>query len=178
MNKPNAIPQNIEIGQVVFFIHKKLQAVVPALVTEETVKRTKDGVQVSYVVVVGGDKNKTTMNLDSLSDNVFSSLQEVEAHLRQKLETTISQSVQKASDWSLKWYGKDLSSASMMLDSNEQFIQSELKTENVGSRMPADPLDGLFLDETDYSQHQTSEQTGIVVKLPNGQEVPVTTNDN
>lgn len=178
MNKINAIPQNVEIGQVVFFIHKKLQAVVPALVTEETVKRTKEGVQVSYVVVVGGDKNKTTINLDSLSDNVFSSLQEVEAHLRQKLETTISQSVQKASDWSMKWYGKDLSSPSLMLDSNEQFIQNELKSENVG-RTP-DPLDGLFLDENDYGQqHQTtSEETGIVVKLPNGQEVPVTTNDN
>ena len=69
-----------DVGQVVYLLSKKDSRIFPAKVVEQICRKTLDGEEISYVVQLP-DKKSTCVSLESLSVDVFITLDSLQTHL-------------------------------------------------------------------------------------------------
>jgi len=99
--------KEIQIGQVVYVLSNKTQAIVPALVVEETTVNTLEGKRITWKVAVGpeGPKRKV-VDSTNLNGEIFSSLKDVEEYLKTRLTKIIDKAVSDAHKNESVWYSK------------------------------------------------------------------------
>ena len=98
--------KDFKIGQVVYVLSNKTQAIVPALIIEETVINTLSKKDVSWKVAIGpqGPKQKIIQASD-LNGELFPSLEAVQTHLQERLNGFIKKVVGDAKKNENNWYG-------------------------------------------------------------------------
>lgn len=97
---------DFRIGEIVYVLSNKTQAIVPALVVEETTINTLQGKKVSWKVAIGprGAKQKV-IESSQLNGDMFPSLDAVEEFLKSRLTKFIDKVVGDAKKNEDSWYG-------------------------------------------------------------------------
>lgn len=102
------------IGQVIYILSTKTQSVIPAIVTEEDIRkiRKSDGIQelVTYKLCVG--PSKSTIDLSRINGDTYSSLEEIRKILTEKMTSYIDDLIGKAQKDVKEWYGINIDSTS------------------------------------------------------------------
>jgi hypothetical protein len=86
-----------DVGQVVYLLSKKDSRIFPAKVVEQICRKTLDGEEISYVVQLP-DKKSTCVSLESLSVDVFITLDSLQTHLLNEAMDLIKLSTQSAAE--------------------------------------------------------------------------------
>jgi len=84
-----------EVGQVIYVISRKESRVYPVLVVEETVRRTIEGQETTYTVRVP-DKKGTVVPLDGITEQAFTTSDELREHLINSATKAINTMVESA----------------------------------------------------------------------------------
>jgi len=97
--------KDFNIGQVVYVLSNKTQAIVPALIIEETTIKALSKKEVTWKVAIGpsGSKQKIIQASD-LNGELFASLGAVEAYLQARLNGFIKKVVDDATKNENNWY--------------------------------------------------------------------------
>jgi len=98
--------QNYQIGQIVYVLSDKAEAIVPAIVVEELVHKKLDGNSVSWKVAVGPPEKKKIVASDELSGEIYTSLEEIQDVMVKRLTVFVDNLVGGAQKRTEKWYGK------------------------------------------------------------------------
>lgn len=99
---------NYSVGQVLYVVFKRETKVVPVLVIEEIVRKTREGVNVDYVVQVGSANTKETkLNLTALEGEVFETPSSVVDALTSRAHKTIAKLVDVAVEKASAWYKQE-----------------------------------------------------------------------
>lgn len=108
MTKSNKLLRTFEIGQIVYVLSDKAEAIVPAIVVEELVHKKLDGNSISWKVAVGPPSKKKIVASDELSGEIYTSLDEIERVMLKRLSTFVTNLVSKAHKRTEDWYGKQI----------------------------------------------------------------------
>lgn len=100
--------QNFQIGQIVYVLSDKAEAIVPAIVVEELVHKKLDGNSVSWKVAVGPPAKKKIVASDDLSGEIYTSLDEIRRVMMRRLSEYVENLVGKAAKRTEVWYGKQI----------------------------------------------------------------------
>jgi hypothetical protein len=84
------------VGQVLFIILNKKQQVVPVQVTEQVVRRSLNGEEISYSVAVPGRDDMKSISLEQIDGEVFTSIEEVRAQMFEHASSVIDMISTKA----------------------------------------------------------------------------------
>lgn len=98
--------QNFQIGQIVYVLSDKAEAIVPAIVVEELVHKKLDGNSISWKVAVGPPAKKKIVASDELSGEIYTSLDEIQKVMVKRLMTFVDDLIGKAHKRTESWYGK------------------------------------------------------------------------
>ena len=93
-----------DVGQVVYLLSSKDSRIFPAQVVEQVCRKTLDSEEISYVVQLP-DKKATRMSLESLSVDVFITLDALQTHLLNEAMNSIKQSTQAAKEVQERIFG-------------------------------------------------------------------------
>jgi hypothetical protein len=85
-----------QVGQVLFIILNKKQQVIPVQVTEQVVRRSLNGEEISYSVSVPNRGENRVIELDSIDGEVFESIKEVQATMFEHANYVITTITDKA----------------------------------------------------------------------------------
>tara|TARA_R100000808_G_C2155555_1_gene168693 strand:+ start:36861 stop:37310 length:450 start_codon:yes stop_codon:yes gene_type:complete len=83
-----------QVGQVVYVIFTKKQRVIPVKIVEQIVRRSVDGESIQYLVNVPG--RDESIDLGRLGSEIYSTIDEVQAQLRQNADIAITEMTQQA----------------------------------------------------------------------------------
>lgn len=139
MSNPTKPPVFYTIGQIIYILSNKNQTVVPAIVSEEDVRKIKtlNGVQeiVNYKLSIG--KDKKIVDLNRIDAEVFTSLQDVRTTLLGRLTNFIDNLVKATQKDVFDWYqmGTDISDTSELVDSLGQPTGPKLDPEQIRSSL-------------------------------------------
>ena len=98
--------QNYQIGQIVYIMSDKAEAIVPAIVVEELIHKRLDGDSISWKVAVGPVEKKKIVASDDLSGEIYTSLEEIRNVMSARLSDYIDNLLSKAVKRTESWYGK------------------------------------------------------------------------
>jgi len=98
--------QNFQIGQIVYVLSDKAEAIVPAIVVEELVHKKLDGNSISWKVAVGPPEKKKIVASDELSGEIYTSLDEIQNVMVKRLTSFVDNLIDGAHKRTEKWYGK------------------------------------------------------------------------
>lgn len=145
--------QSFSIGQVVYVLSDKAEAIVPAIVVEEMVVKKLDGSSVSWKVAVGPPEKKKIVASHELSGDVYTSLDEIKEVMTKRLSKFVNELIYNASKRTEAWYGKQVSKGNGSL--------TETSPEKIDPASLIDSIEGrenanLFLKSP--GQEVTSEQ--------------------
>lgn len=110
--------QSFNIGQVVYVLPDKAEAIVPAIVVEEMVIKKLDGETVSWKVAVGPPEKKKIVASHELSGEVYTSLDEIKSVMTKRLSEFIDNLVKQAENRTELWYGKQLEQKKVNADTD------------------------------------------------------------
>jgi len=85
-----------QVGQVLFIILNKKQQVIPVQVTEQVVRRSLSGEEISYSVSVPNREENRVIELDSIDGEVFESIKEVQTTMFEHANYVITTITDKA----------------------------------------------------------------------------------
>jgi hypothetical protein len=97
---------NLSIGQIIYVLSNKAQKIIPAVVVEEMIVKKIDGNQISWKVSVGPAGKEKTIDSKRLDGELYSSLEEVQGVLEERLGQFINQIVIDAEKRAQSWYGQ------------------------------------------------------------------------
>ena len=83
-----------QVGQVVYVIFTKKQRVIPVKIVEQIVRRSVDGESIQYLVNVPG--RDESIDLGKLGSEIYATIDEVRAQLRQNADSAIMEMTQQA----------------------------------------------------------------------------------
>lgn len=110
------------IGQIIYILSNKSQSVVPAIVAEEDFRKVKklDGVHevVNYKLTIGPKDRQKTVPLSQIDGEVYVSLEDIRAHLVQRLTSFVDEVVNTTQGNVRNWYG--VIANNQVLESSEQ----------------------------------------------------------
>jgi len=109
MTKSSKPQRTFEIGQIVYVLSDKAEAIVPAIVVEELVHKKLDGNSISWKVAVGPPSKKKIVASDDLSGEIYTSLDEIQKVMLKRLSSFVTDLVGKAHKRTESWYGKQVS---------------------------------------------------------------------
>lgn len=92
------------IGQIIYVLLSREKSVVPMQIVEEISRKTKDGLQVSYVATFGSGENKESIIISDIKGELFSSLDEIRQNLLQKATSSIDALLVSAKKKADLWY--------------------------------------------------------------------------
>lgn len=101
--------QTFGMGQIIYILSNKSQAVVPAIVDEQVVRKIRkaDGIHevVSYKLCIGPKERQQIVDLTRVDGEVFESLEAIRATLVQRLTGFVDELVKTTQTNVMKWYG-------------------------------------------------------------------------
>ena len=84
------------VGQVLFIILNKKQQVIPCQVTEQVVRRSLSGEDISYSVSIPGRNENKIHELDAIDGEVFDSIEDVRKYMFEQTSQIINTITEKA----------------------------------------------------------------------------------
>ena len=84
------------VGQVLFIILNKKQQVIPVQVTEQIVRRTLNGEEISYTVSIPAREGLKPMTLEQIDGEVFTSIDQVKERMFDNATEVINAITEKA----------------------------------------------------------------------------------
>lgn len=118
--------QSFKIGQVVYVLSDKAEAIVPAIVVEEMVVKKLDGSSVSWKVAVGPPDKKKIVASHELTGDVYTSLDEIREVMTKRLETFVNNLLDVARQRTETWYGKQVPSQEQVETTNGKIDPASL----------------------------------------------------
>jgi len=85
-----------KVGQVLFIILNKKQQVVPVQVTEQVVRRSLNGEEISYSVAVPGREDMKNIALEQIDGEVFTSIDKLRTQMFEHASSVIDMISSKA----------------------------------------------------------------------------------
>ena len=85
-----------QVGQVLFIILNKKQQVIPVQVTEQVVRRSLNGEEISYSVSIPSRDENRVHELDSIDGEVFDSIDDVRNYMLEQTMQIIATITDKA----------------------------------------------------------------------------------
>ncbi len=97
--------KKFEIGQVAYVLSNKTQKIVPVLIVEKTTVESIEDKKASWKVALGpaGEKRQV-VEASKLNGEMFTSLQEIEEHLKRNLTNFINKVISEAKRNETAWY--------------------------------------------------------------------------
>ena len=96
---------SLQIGQIIYVLSNKAQKIIPAIVVEEVTIKKLDGNETSWKVSVGPQGKEKIIDSKRLDGELYASLDEVQAVLKNKLDEFIVGIVSEAEKRAAEWYG-------------------------------------------------------------------------
>jgi len=116
--KVGEVEDNLSIGQVVYILSGKGQAILPARIIERAVIQTLDDKSVTWKLAIGraGDPDRPQKIVDSkkINGEIYSSLEEIQSVLNGRLSSFIQKLISTARQREETWYGKKPSAGSAL----------------------------------------------------------------
>jgi len=104
-----------KIGQIVYILSGKGQAIIPAMIVEQMTVQTLDGVRVSWKLAIGAKNNpnkpQQVVESDNINGEIFGSLEAVKTALETKLKNFIASITRDAKKRTQVWYGSQIKNA-------------------------------------------------------------------
>ncbi len=147
-----------QVGQVLFIILNKKQQVIPVQVTEQVVRRSLNGEEISYSVSIPNRDGDRVLELDSIDGEVFDSIEDVKKTMFEHANYVISTITDKALTIAKKRFDYDNLSTSPEIsdldttlmvsgppkDSNDNSVKVELEDGTIANvKMPDIPLNEI-----------------------------------
>lgn len=146
------VQQHFNIGQIIYILSNQSQTVVPAVISEEDIRkvRTLEGVQevVNYKLSVGPKGRQKNVNLNSVDGEIYISLENLRTTLTEKLTLFVDELVKNTENKVRDWYNINPST-----DKNQIMDSPELTNEN-GQRF--DPEQIIHAVETNTELNRTN----------------------
>src|SRR5690606_25928254 len=118
--------QSFRIGQIVYVLSEKAEAIVPAIVVEEMVVKKLDGSSVSWKVAVGPPGKKKIVASHDISGDVFMSLDEIKEVMTKRLAAYVDNLIGEARQRTESWYGKQIEQPEQEESSNRKIDPASL----------------------------------------------------
>lgn len=118
--------QSFRIGQIVYVLSEKAEAIVPAIVVEEMVVKKLDGSSVSWKVAVGPPDKKKIVASHDISGDVFMSLDEIKEVMTKRLAAYVDNLIGEARQRTESWYGKRVEQPEQKESSNGKIDPASL----------------------------------------------------
>ena len=147
-----------QVGQVLFIILNKKQQVIPVQVTEQVVRRSLNGEEISYSVSIPNRDGDRALELDSIDGEVFDSIEDVKKTMFEHANYVISTITDKALTIAKKRFDYDNLSTSPEIsdldttlmvsgppkDSNDKSVKVKLEDGTIANvKMPDIPLNEI-----------------------------------
>lgn len=97
---------SLEIGQIVYILSDKAQAIVPAIVVEEVIVKKFDGNQVSWKVSIGPKNNNKVVDSSRINGEIYTSLEDVKNVLMERFTGFVNGLCSDTEKKVESWYGK------------------------------------------------------------------------
>lgn len=94
----------LNVGQVVFVLSNKAQAVLPALVIQEHRTKHLKGEEVTWTIQYGPPGKQKTVESHRIDGELYSTLDEVQKVMNSRFEEFVADLVGKAAQLEQKWY--------------------------------------------------------------------------
>jgi hypothetical protein len=101
--------QTYQIGQIVYLLSDKAEAIVPAIVVEELILKKLDGNTVSWKMAVGPPDKKKILASTELEGEIYTSLEEIRRVMVERLTGYVTNLISQAEKRTEVWYGKQMS---------------------------------------------------------------------
>lgn len=95
------------IGQIIYVLSEKTQAVLPGIICEEINHKTLDGIKTSYRVTIGPVGKQRVVDLTTVDGEVYGDLQEVRNVLVGRLTAFVDSLCNTTSERVQQWYGQN-----------------------------------------------------------------------
>lgn len=151
--------QSFNIGQIVYVLSDKAEAIVPAIVVEEMVIKKLDGSSVSWKVAVGPPEKKKIVASHELSGDVYTSLEEIKTVMVERLSKFVNDLVENARQRTELWYGKQAEAPHGHMDVNGKIDPASL-IDSIEGRESTNQIVKVS------NQEQNGEQQSFKVKAP------------
>ena len=139
-----------KVGQVLFVILNKRQQVIPVQVNEQVVRRSLEGEDISYTVLIPAKDSDKLYNLDEVDGDVYESIDEVRRVMHEHASKVITSITYKA-----------------IKIAESRFETSLNPLDNLMSEVPADAKEDV--PPADDSDQVTLEDGRVAnVHLPDG----------
>lgn len=137
------------VGDIVYIVSNKKRQVLPAQVIEQINRKTLQGEQIQYQVLIAGAQSPVDLGSLSAIGKIFSSLEEVRESLHKQAQLAIAQVIEDATN---------LASIHFSIDEE-------------GAAPGLEPTDETFASVVD--ELATPEAKRVKVKLPDGTSASV-----
>lgn len=190
---------NLHIGQVLYVISPSTTKIVPVVVSECVRTETLNGDTVTWKVIIGPEAKRKVVDLKKVSGEKFPSLQAAKLGLLSQFETFLNETVEETAKNVKAWYNIDPEKVQAPKPTTTEEVgfdpESLINEINETPPLPAAfvaPPQGPRLSATDSPQERaaklramaTPDEDGNIpevvggttkmIKLPDGQEIPVT----
>jgi len=184
MDSPQINEKGFSIGQVVYILSNKSQKIVPGMIIEEAIVKKLDGNHISWKIAVGPAGKEKVIDHAKLDGDIFTSLSDIEAVMRKRLESFLADLLNEAKSRAVAWYPQKTSTGisssfkeevdTNKVDPDTLYINSV--TENVQTNQHAivhNPMRDALRKVVDEESQQL--QPGVIgseiLVLDNGQHV-------
>lgn len=155
--------QSFEIGQIVYVLSEKAEAIVPAVIVEEMVVKKLDGSSTSWKVAIGPPSKKKIVETDELSGDVYTSLDDIRDVMTKRLEKFVDNLLSQATQRTEAWYGKQLPKS----DQDGQAPNGKIDPASLIDSIEGNGKSGDFI-QTPGRNGQTSESVKITAPVNQG----------
>lgn len=168
--------QSLNIGQVVYVLPDKAEAIVPAIVVEEMVIKKLDGETVSWKVAVGPPEKKKIVASHELSGEVYTSLDEIKDVMTKRLSEFVSNLIKQAENRTEQWYGKQIKQTKNATNASNGESEGQSKKIDATSLVNSiENEDSAFTNEESSQKQQNALSDTYKIKAPVNQG-PLQTN--
>ena len=129
---------SLQIGQIIYVLSNKAQKIIPAIVVEEVTIKKLDGNETSWKVSVGPQGKEKIIDSKRLDGELYASLDEVQAVLKNKLDEFIVGIVSEAEKRAAEWYGSKTKLAEQYRDDDKIDPNSLIEEDVVPAKSSTD----------------------------------------
>lgn len=152
--------QTFQIGQIVYLLSDKAEAIVPAIVVEELTLKKLDGNTISWKMAVGPPDKKKILASTDLEGEIYTSLEEIRKVMVERLMGYVTNLISQAEKRTEIWYGKQMLAPVSMTEGGKIDPASLIES-----------IDGLQEPQTNKSI-----EGNYKIKAPSGVQGPLKTN--
>lgn len=137
------------VGQVIYLLNEKNLKIIPCLITEELIKSSLEGKEVSYTVMLPGLKQKQIPLADT-DMSKFSDLESARSFMYENAKTAINSMIDAASHFESEFFDdKKFTNDSDKIDPDDDFISEEnnlvdVSQEELGEKVKVDIGNGIM----------------------------------